>query len=141
MSDFEKVNAFFSRVNYSDSCWEWQGYKQQQGYGLFFFNYKHTMAHRWSYEYFREPLGNLLCCHHCDNPSCVNPFHLFAGTMRDNAKDMASKGRQARQNKNKTHCVKGHALTTNNIYNYKGWQYCKTCNKLNRRKLYMERGI
>lgn len=40
-----------------------------------------------------EPLGELHCLHRCDNPSCVNPFHLFSGTNTDNVKDKVTKGR------------------------------------------------
>ena len=55
-------------------------------------------AHRYSFEYYKnnnERLGSgVLVCHTCDNPSCVNPEHLFTGTQKDNAQDKVSKGRQ-----------------------------------------------
>ena len=57
-----------------------------------------TLAHRVVWEAFNgEPLGDRLVLHSCDNPSCVNPAHLSAGTMTDNMRDCASKGRWRNQ--------------------------------------------
>jgi hypothetical protein len=54
-------------------------------------------AHRFSYEYFfKMDIRNVEVCHHCDNPICVNPGHLFAGSHADNGLDMSSKGRAER---------------------------------------------
>jgi len=123
-----EVNEFFSRVKYSNGCWDWQGYKQNQGYGFFYFNGNTVIAHRWSYDFFREDPKYLLCCHHCDNPSCVNPFHMFLGTHKDNAQDMISKGRHKEQRK--THCKYGHRLIGNNLHvNKKGYRICKQCRR------------
>lgn len=75
-------------------CWEWKGAIDVYGYGVLYYRDKTIKAHRVSYEiYYAEPLGNLHCLHKCDNPSCVNPQHLFAGTNLDNVRDKIKKGR------------------------------------------------
>jgi hypothetical protein len=58
---------------------------------------KYTSAHRFVWEECFGPISDSLCiCHKCDNPSCINPEHLFLGTNADNVKDMVLKGRNAR---------------------------------------------
>jgi len=80
-------------------CWEWKGKINLSGYGCFqqLINgkKKDMLSHRESYKIFKGeiPLG-LYVCHHCDNPSCCNPDHLFLGTHSDNMQDMLRKGRQ-----------------------------------------------
>ncbi len=85
-----------------DSCWDWQAYKDGNGYGHFAvwdpiqkvtFGY---LVHRISYWlHTGEDPGDLFVCHKCDNPSCSNPKHLFLGTMEDNRQDMIAKRRSA----------------------------------------------
>lgn len=77
-----------------DECWEWIASRNQGGYGLFWYKYHHVGAHRivWLLAYGEIPSG-LEVCHKCDNPSCVNPEHLFLGTRYDNVSDMYQKGR------------------------------------------------
>jgi hypothetical protein len=88
-----------------DDCWEWLASKMKQGYGEMRINKKYKAAHRYAYEYFKnndQPLpSNLYVCHHCDNPSCVNPNHLFLGTAKDNSQDMVRKGRLVNKNPKK----------------------------------------
>jgi len=88
---------FLEKVNKTTTCWQWIGSKYRGGYGHFrrFLDGKWKMykAHRYAYEYFIGPTNGLLVCHYCDNPSCVNPEHLWLGTHKQNTKDMENKGR------------------------------------------------
>jgi len=85
---------FWKFVDKNSSCWNWKGAKDYDGYG--FIKHKdgtQLRAHRVSYEiHFGTFNKNLFVCHHCDNPSCVNPEHLFLGTNSDNQLDMYKKG-------------------------------------------------
>lgn len=79
-------------------CWLWTGATDEYGYGRFRPDPKKKSkwkkAHRYSYElkYGAVTAGKLVC-HHCDNPPCINPDHLFTGTHKDNHDDAISKGR------------------------------------------------
>jgi hypothetical protein len=74
-------------------CWLWTGLIGTNGYGRYGKGNKY--AHRLSYEYFVGPIPEgLFVCHHCDVRPCVNPAHLFVGTVKDNAQDMMAKGRR-----------------------------------------------
>lgn len=79
-------------------CWIWSGSLHQEGYGRFALNGKTQKAHRVSYEIFKGkiPDGKLVC-HSCDEPSCVNPDHLFIGTNYTNNLDKTKKGRAAKK--------------------------------------------
>ena len=82
---------FWEKVDKSPGgCWLWQGHISRLGYGKFMG--KHT--HRMAWELTNGPISSDLdVCHHCDNPPCVNPSHLFLGTASDNMKDSVRKGR------------------------------------------------
>lgn len=88
---------FWSRVQVGglDECWPWLGERSVHGYGRFGLGGKRRYAHRIAYEFAREPLGTLCALHHCDNPPCVNPLHLHAGTAADNVADMRSRQRHS----------------------------------------------
>lgn len=95
--DITAEQRFWRLVNVGedDACWTWTGTKNRTGYGYFKApGRRHIYAHRFSYELAHGPIPDgMVACHHCDNPPCVNPAHLFLGTYSDNTQDMLSKGR------------------------------------------------
>lgn len=75
-------------------CWLWLGAKDRDGYGIIRINYVDYRTHRFSYDYYKDCIPADMCvCHKCDEPSCVNPDHLWLGTTTDNVRDKFKKGR------------------------------------------------
>ena len=79
----------------NSGCWLWISATKQNGYGVFNCGDETTVrAHRWSYEFHKGPIPNgLVVCHSCDVRCCVNPHHLWVGTVKQNQMDMMKKGR------------------------------------------------
>jgi len=87
---------FWSKVDRrsESECWPWVASVGQYGYGQFRHDDKMRKAHRIAWELTNGPLpAHLVVCHHCDNPPCCNPAHLFVGSNADNMADMKAKGR------------------------------------------------
>ena len=92
----KRIAEFWNRVEIksSDECWNFQGCLCN-GYGKFIFrSIKEEYAHRIAWIITNGPIPDeMFVCHHCDNPTCVNPKHLWLGTAKDNIIDRDIKGR------------------------------------------------
>lgn len=92
MNDLER--RFWSKVDKSGPCWEWTAAKSSFGHGRFRVNGNLVSPHRMSWEMSNGGIPEgVWVLHKCDNPSCVNPDHLFLGDRADKMKDAANKGR------------------------------------------------
>lgn len=94
------LNRFWSKVKVlpdTSKCWNWESSKVKDGYGSIRIGGKFYRSHRLSYFIYNkiDPL-EMHVLHNCDNPSCVNPSHLFLGTDKDNRIDCVKKGRNAK---------------------------------------------
>lgn len=125
------LDRFWAKVRKSDGCWEWTASRGIRGYGQFRLPRTRQMsgAHRVAYELSVGPIPEgMFVCHHCDNPSCVRPDHLFVGTNSQNILDAVRKGRHRTVFKRpkRTHCFRGHELTPENCIGPK--RKCRMCN-------------
>lgn len=119
---------FWSKVQKTDTCWEWISGKNTTGYGIIHFGgrARSFLAHRVSWLLHNGDISkNLLICHRCDNPPCIRPDHLFAGTQKQNMQDASRKMRTSSQKK--THCRQGHPYIGENLRIVSGERRCVEC--------------
>lgn len=122
-------------------CWLWSGGNDVDGYGKFASKiagmWVHYKATHVSLIFAGRPLrGDLIVCHRCDFPPCVNPDHLFAGTHKDNVSDCQKKGRAVAPPRYtgrkdiRPFCRNGHAMVLGNIYwQPSGYPECRECQR------------
>ncbi len=89
---FQRFHELFSVAQ--SGCWEWTGHIGSNGYGQIKAFGRMVSAHVFAFTLYKGPVpDNLQVLHSCDNPSCVNPHHLFLGSHADNVSDKCKKGR------------------------------------------------
>lgn len=108
-TDQERFQHYYEKT---DSCWNWLGSLDRYGYGKFKLADRTVKAHRYSYQLYHGGFDESFhVLHHCDNPCCVNPSHLFLGTNRDNVADRTAKKRHGKTSKRLTSKEKATILT------------------------------
>lgn len=94
--DIARFWKYIDKSKGESECWEWVGAKLRTGYGTLGVQGKTRLTHRMMWELTNGPIPEgIFICHHCDNPRCCNPKHLFAGTQLENIRDMIRKGRES----------------------------------------------
>lgn len=123
-------DRFFDKVSIepNSGCWLWLGAATKAGYGLMGASKTCRLATHVSLLLHGKPrpAADLMALHKCDNPSCVNPDHLFWGTHGDNMADQKAKGRHWATVK--ATCAQGHNWTSDNTRIGKdGRKNCRAC--------------
>lgn len=130
--DIERFLSFVDKQ--PDGCWQWTGCIGGNGAGRAYFSLgaRSLSASRVAWAIANGSSPTLDVCHSCDNPSCVNPSHLWLGTHIENMRDMKAKGRASAGGKKAlTHCKRGHPLSGDNLWlRWNGHRSCKTCNSI-----------
>ena len=128
------IRARWNKVDQTGECWVWKGETDKGGYGRFRENGRVVAAHRSAYEQLIDPIPDgMVVRHACDNPPCVNPRHLVAGTKRDNSRDMIERGRHPAQSA--VECRGGHERNSINTRTSPGGiNVCRVCERATQRR-------
>lgn len=124
-----------------DECWPWVGGTDVVGRGHFWDGHRLRVSPQvsWELAHGRDFPQGLFACHSCDNPNCVNPGHIWAGTRSENSIDAIKKGLgfiPVSPHKGKTHCKRGHELIGDNVRVGKDGRYCRECCRILSRASY-----
>lgn len=145
-----KIERFWSKVEKTDSCWMWNGYRNNAGYGVFYDSKhpkkKNQPAHRVSYLLTKGEIPEgLVLDHLCRVPPCVNPDHLEPVTIAENIYRGIG---PASKNRARTHCKNGHEFNEENthmqihrgeIHKGRMERLCKPCHRVNSNRDYHKR--
>lgn len=131
ISNFEHLKAMLATVADDDlslpwdtyQCLEWDRYLRPRRIASIYIpeRKKKCFVHRMSFEMTRGPLEDgKNACHHCDNPPCFRPVHLFAGTQKENMEDCVSKGRMPRGSKRPISILTEESVAKIRLLDYRG---------------------
>ena len=116
---------FWSKVNRTESCWNWTGEIQHDGYGKIRFNGRHIGAHRACLLLLGTSIPQGLTIDHlCRNRRCVNPKHLEVVTLREN---LLRGNNICMRHATRTHCKRGHPLSGLNLRMQGKYRVCRSC--------------
>ena len=136
------LENFWSKVNKTDSCWNWTACKNKDNYGQFWLEGKPYKVHRIVYEmYYGKIPSGLVLDHLCRNKRCCNPEHLEAVTNKENiTRGLAGKTiNRYNPHKDKTHCSKGHPYSGDNLLFNKNKRVCRICKRTSQIKWRLEK--
>jgi hypothetical protein len=141
---------FWEKVDKSDAdgCWLWTATRAcrpeyESGYGRIYAHGKARPAAQVAWELANgQPFPEgMLACHHCDNPPCVRPDHIFPGTNSDNINDAVNKGRWSKGPALRPYCKYGHLMEGDNVFYSRTRRRCRQCRRVSFNKYKAKRKI